>query len=140
MTYKGNSLPCFDRQIEAGQHGLLLGILEKHIFEFDASVQARHRLLINLLHTRFGIDKSEDTFAGREPKLKLTPERGNTCQRKPEDADTLHKEKPFSRRDTAAEDVQSAKVDDDCRTDIGYQEQQGKDSVVDKAGAHIHMI
>ena len=96
--------------------------------------------MINLLYTRLGIDKGEDAFAGREPKLKLDPERGNTCQRKPEDTDTLHKEKPFPRRDTAAEDVQSAKVDNDRRTDIGYQEQQGKDSVVDKAGAHIHMI
>src|SRR5205809_3490710 len=106
MAYKGNSLPCFDRQVKAGQHGLLLRILEKHILELDASIQPRHWLLINLLYTRFGIDKGEDALAGREPELKLTPERGETCQRKPADTDTLYKETPFSRRDAAAEDVQ----------------------------------
>src|SRR5437016_13832296 len=102
MAYEGNSLPCFDRQVKAGQHSLLLRILEKHILELDASIESRHRLLINLLYTRLAINKGEDAFAGREPTLKLTPERGNTCQRKPEDTTTLRKEKPCTRHDTAA--------------------------------------
>ena len=39
VTHQRDSFASLDRQIEACQHGLLLGILEKHIFEFDTSRQ-----------------------------------------------------------------------------------------------------
>ena len=53
-------------------------IAEKHVAKFNLTCQARHGLPVKLVNTRFSVNEGEDAFAGRQAKLELAPERGNT--------------------------------------------------------------
>src|SRR5262245_44938831 len=110
------------------------------MLELNATSLVAHRLRIHLSHPRFSIKQGKDTLAGCKTKLKLAPERCNARQRIPEQADTLHEEKPITCRDAAIKHIQSAKVNDDDGTYVCHQDEDGEDAIIYKARAHIDLV
>ena len=72
-------------------------------------------MIFMLYDPGFRIQQGKDTLTGGQSLLELAPERGDTGQGTPEQADALQEEEPVSGRDTSPYALRARQIDHNHR-------------------------